>query len=423
MPILDIINTVIGVVFTLCYFYQLVYLVIAYVTKNKKPPETDERRKIAVLVAARNEENVIGGLLGTLTAQDYPKEYYEIFVVADNCTDATADTARKFGATVYERQSDTERGKGYALDFLLKSIARERGEDAFDGYLVFDADNLVEPNFISEMNKTFARGYDVVSSYRNSKNYGKSWLSAGQGMWFIRDSRIMNRARLKIGSCTFVSGTGFLFSASLCKHYGGWPFHTLTEDGEFTSANAVGRVRTAYCETAEFYDEQPVGFIQSWKQRLRWCKGGLQIFKIYLGKLMRGIFTGGGIACFDIAMSLAPAYLLSVLAVLVNIVGFSLMPFFGTYEGFIVSLTKICIGVGTAYLMLFVFSLAATISEWRKIHASPFKKILYMFTFPLFIFSFIPIAFIALFKRVEWAPIAHDGTATLSDMHEGEDEK
>lgn len=417
MPALDIINMVIGVVFTLCYFYQLVYLLIAYITKEKKPPSpVRENTRIAVLVAARNEENVIKGLLDTLFSQDYPKELYEVFVVADNCTDATAEVARSCGATVYERQNNAERGKGYALDFILKRIAADRGEDAFDGYLVFDADNLVEPNFLTEICKTFAGGYDVVSSYRNSKNYGKSWLAAGQGMWFIRDSRIMNRARMKIGSCTFVSGTGFVFSNALRKKYGGWPFHTLTEDGEFTSANAVERVSTAYCGTAQFYDEQPVGFVQSWKQRLRWCKGGLQIFGLYLGKLIRGIFTGGGIACFDIAMSLAPAYLLSVLAVLVNVVGFALMPFFGTYEGFVTSLVNVCIGVGTAYLMLFVFSLLATVSEWRKIHASAPKKILYMFTFPLFIFSFIPIAFIALFKRVEWSPIVHDGTSTLSDV-------
>ena len=92
------------------------------------------------------------------------------------------------------------------------------------------------------------------------------------------------------------------------------------------------------------------------------------------------------------------------------------MPFFGTYDGFIASLTRVCIGVGMAYLMLFVFSLAATVSEWRKIHATAPKKILYMFTFPLFIFSFIPIAFIALFKRVEWTPIIHDGASTLSDV-------
>ena len=415
MRALDIINAVIGVVFMLCYFYQLVYLFIAYIGRGKKRT-SDVKKKIAVLVAARNEESVIRTLLDTLSAQDYPKDLYRVFVVADNCTDSTARVASECGATVYERTNTEERGKGYAIDFLIKSIERDLGDDAFDGYLVFDADNLVESDFISEIVKTFAQGYDVVSSYRNSKNYGQSWLAAGQGMWFLRDSRILNEARMRTGSCTFVSGTGFLFSRELCKKYGGWPFHTLTEDGEFTCANAVGRVKTAYCGTARFYDEQPVGFVQSWRQRLRWCKGGLQIFKIYLGKLIKGIFTGGGIACFDISMCLAPAYLLSVTAVLVNVVGFALMPFFGTYSGFFTSLYKVIFGVSTAYFLLFIFSVAITISEWKRIRSSVPKKILYMFTFPLFIFSFIPIAFVALFKRVEWSPIVHDGTLTLEDM-------
>lgn len=415
MRALDIVNTVIGVVFMLCYFYQLVYLFIAYIGKQPRC-RSEAKRRIAVLVAARNEEGVIATLLDTLADQDYPKELYRVFVVADNCTDNTARVASEHGAAVYERTSTEERGKGYALDFLIKSIWRDFGEEAFDGYLVFDADNLAEPNFISEISGTFADGYDVVSSYRNSKNYGASWLAAGQGMWFLRDSRILNVARMKTGSCTFVSGTGFLFSHALCKKYGGWPFHTLTEDGEFTCANAVGRVKTAYCGTARFYDEQPVGFVSSWRQRLRWCKGGLQIFKIYLGKLIKGIFTGGGIACFDISMCLAPAYLLSVTAVLVNIVGFALMPFFGTYAGFITSLIKVVFGVCSAYFLLFIFSIAITVSEWSRIRASAPKKILYTFTFPLFIFSFIPIAFVALFKRVEWTPIVHDGSLTLKDM-------
>ena len=419
MPVLDKINLCIGVVFTLCYFYQIVYLFIAYL--GRKPRcASEEKKRIAVLIAARNEEAVIGNLIQNLKDQDYSRDMYEIFLVADNCTDKTAAVAKEAGAVVYERQSNTERGKGYALDFLLKKIDSDYGDDAFDGFLVFDADNLVESDFISKINATFACGYDVVSSYRNSKNYGAGWRAAGQGMWFLRDARVLNTARMKIGGCTFVSGTGFIFSNGLKKRYGGWPFHTLTEDGEFTACNAVSRVKCAYCPDAEFYDEQPVGFVQSWKQRLRWCKGGLQIFKIYLGKLLRGIFTGGGISCFDISMSLAPAYLLSVIAVLVNVTGFALMPFFATRDSFLVTLTNVATGVLTAYMMLFIFSLAVTISEWKKIRASAPKKLLYMFTFPLFIFSFIPVAFIALFKKVEWSPIAHDGSTTLSDIHNGD---
>ena len=421
VPILDKINSVIGIIFFACYFYQIVYLFIAYLTKDKEPPKTEKLAKIAVLIAARNEERVVGNLVDTLLMQDYKKDAYRVFLVADNCTDNTAAVAKEHGATVYERRNCKERGKGYALDFLIKNIWQDFGHGEFDGFLVFDADNLAEPDFLTEINKTFALGYDVVSSYRNSKNYAQSWLAAGQGMWFIRDARILNKARMKIGSCTFVSGTGFLFSRALCEKNGGWPFHTLTEDGEFTSANAVGRVKTGYCGTAEFYDEQPVTLSESWKQRLRWCKGGLQIFRLYLGKLLLGIFKRGGLACFDIAMCLAPAYLISVVAVLVNLVGFALMPFFGTYAGFFVSLSKIAIGVFGAYAMLFIFSLAATVSEWKKLHAGAFKKILYTFTFPLFIFSFIPIALAALFKRVEWTAIAHNDTATLSDLHGGKD--
>ena len=280
MQVLNIINICLSAVFLLCYFYQFIYLVIAYVGGIKKYPDAPPS-KLAVIIAARNEEGVIANLIGSLMEQDYPREFFDVFVVADNCTDSTAAVAREAGAIVYERQNQLERGKGYAVDFLLKSIQRDRGEDAYDAFIVFDADNVAEKNYLTEMNKAFAAGYEVVSSYRNASNYGRGWRAAGQGMYFLRDARVLNLARVRIGGNTFIAGTGFLFSNEICKRYGGWPFHTLTEDGEFTLHNAVNDAKSGYCNSAMFYDEQAVDRKTSWNQKLRWCKGGLQIFRKY----------------------------------------------------------------------------------------------------------------------------------------------
>ena len=197
MLVLQIINWCIGGVFTLCYLYQIVYLFIAYLGGIKKFPDAPPK-KYAILVSARNESGVIKNLLSSLEEQDYPKEYFRVFVVADNCTDNTAEIARECGATVYERSNQNERGKGYALDFLIKSIERDYKDELPDAYIVFDADNVAEKNYITEMNKAFATGYDVVSSYRNASNYGAGWRAAGQGMYFLRDARVLNLARMRI---------------------------------------------------------------------------------------------------------------------------------------------------------------------------------------------------------------------------------
>ncbi len=406
MNALDIINLCLGIVFFLCYSYQFIYLMIAIFSKKKTYPDAAPS-DLAVIIAARNESAVIKRLIDSLTSQNYPKDRYRIFVVADNCTDNTAEIAREAGAIVYERFNNEERGKGYALNYLIGKIKEDYPDRIPEGYIVFDADNIVDENYLSEMNRPLAAGYEVVSSYRNASNYGENWRAGGQGMYFLRDARVLNYARAKIGTNTFIAGTGFMFSRSLEERYGGWPFHTLTEDGEFTMHNAVNGAKCAYCHDAVFLDEQATDLKTSWNQKLRWCKGGLQIFKIYMKQLVRGVFSRRSISCFDMAMCLTPAYFISLTAIAVNTVGLTAELCLGEppEKVFISALTMIA----TAYLALLIFSIFVTISEWKKIKASAFKKILYMFTFPVFIFSFIPPAAVAIFKKVEWKQIQHKG--------------
>ena len=406
LTVFNIVNLCIGGLFVMCYFFQVLYLFIPFIIRMPKHKEP-KPHKLAVLVSARNEENVIGTLIDSIKAQDYPSELLTTVVIADNCTDKTAEVARSHGAVVYERFDTVNIGKGYALDFVLKKLSADFGDDAFDAFIVFDADNILTQNYITEINKTFSDGYEVVTCYRNSKNYGESWLAGGSGLWFIRDSRYLNGSRFRIGACPQVSGTGFLFSNKIKKmNDGGWPYHTLTEDYEFTCDCVTKGIKFGYCETAKFYDEQTATAKQSWNQRLRWTKGGLQAFAKHWRGLVKGLFSKNFIACYDMLMSIAPAYVISLFAVFFNIFGIitlsclgyephqTLIPFLGNVLG--------------AYLLLFSQSLVCTITEWRQIRAPFYKKILYAFTFPFFIFSYIPMAFVALFvKRIEWKPIPH----------------
>lgn len=395
-----IVNLIIGVIFVLCYGYQLAYIFIAYLKKDKPlPPEKENR--LAVLISARNEEGVIQRLISSLKDQSYDASRYEIFLVADNCTDSTAAVAREQGITVYERFNSEERGKGYALNFILHKIWEDRGEDAFDGFVVFDADNLAHKDFLREINKVFSGGYDVVTAYRNSSNYGENWLTAGMGMYFLRDATIMNRARSKLGCNTCVTGTGFLFSNRLARENGGWPYHTLTEDGEFTMANACKGVSTSYAHNAIFYDEQPETNKDSWGQRVRWCKGGLQIFRLYLTKLISGVFSHRFLSFFDMANFLFCAYFTAVVATVANLIAVPLALVSGA-DPMQVAVMFLAMG-GFVYVALSSFSIAVTISDWNRISAKPWKKVLYALTFPAFIFSFAPPAFAAIFKKnLEW---------------------
>ena len=261
MHTVEMINFIIMCLFFACYVYQFVYIPIAWLPRKKETLHAPMHR-FAVLIAARNEEAVIGKLIDSIKAQSYPGRLVKIFVAADNCTDATAEAARSHGAEVYERYDMTRRGKGYALDFLLREI-KLRGHGRFDGYIVLDADNVLDRDFILHMNETFSAGHDIVTCYRSSKNYGDNWISAGYALWFLRESRYLNSARARLGSSCGVSGTGFLFSqAVLDAQGGGWPFHLLTEDIEFTIDNVTRGMKVGYCPDAIAYDEQPISFRQ-----------------------------------------------------------------------------------------------------------------------------------------------------------------
>lgn len=412
METIKLINFIIATVFFICYSYQFAYILVPYL-KKEKPHKPVELHRYAVLISARNEELVIGNLLDSISAQDYPSRLVRVFVVADNCTDETAKVARAHGAIVYERFNDKLVGKGYALEYLLDRIGEEYG-DVFDAYMVFDADNLLSEDYIRCMNETFSDGYRIITSYRNSKNYGDNWISAGYALWFLREAKYLNNARYLLGTSCAVSGTGFLFDREILKSCGGWPFHLLVEDIEFTIHNVVSGEKVGYCPRAVLYDEQPTKFSQSWKQRMRWARGYIQILRKYGGDLLHGIFAKRSFSCFDMTMNIAPAVILSFLGIIINAGAavYSVLNGGGTdvlLQSFGQLILNTC-------LMMFIIGAITTISEWKNIYCSAPKKILYAFTFPLFMLTYLPICIVALFRPVKWEPIVHDRVRTLSEV-------
>ncbi len=416
MKVIVYLNFIISVVFTLCYFYQAIYVFVGLFRKNRVFAE-QKKHRYAVMICARNEGDVIGNLIESLNHQNYPKELFDIFVVADNCTDHTRQAAESLGATVYERFDTEKVGKGYALNWLLARIAEDRG-DVYEGFFVFDADNVVEPDFILEMNKLFSNGYRVITSYRNSKNYGKNWISAGYALWFLREARFLNHARMALSTSCAISGTGFLVSREVFQKNGGWIHHLLTEDIEFTTDSIIAGETIGYCGRAVLYDEQPESFYQSYIQRLRWSKGFYQVFKKYGARLFSGIFRGR-FACYDMLMTLMPAMLLTLISTVLNVIAIpvGLMTQAAETVELLMALAKTLL---TFYGMFFALGGITAICERKQIHCAGWKKVASVFTFPLFMLTYIPISVIALFKKVEWQPIKHSVSVKVSDIYEGE---
>lgn len=413
MQLITSINYFIWIIFVVCYLYQMYYIIVPYIKKDKPLKEPNANR-FAVLISARNESGVIKQLLDSIKSQTYPSELVDIYVVADNCTDNTAEIARECGANVYERFDTVNVGKGYALNYLLREISRKYNDEHYDGFFVFDADNVLDPHYIEEMNKTFSSGYDILTSYRNSKNYGDNWISAGYSLWFLRESKYLNYSRMLMNTSCAISGTGFMFSKEIAKELNGWKYYLLTEDIEFTVDHVINNYKIGYAKNAVLYDEQPKEFKQSVRQRMRWAKGYYQVLCNYGSKLIKGIFKDKSFSCYDMSMSIMPAMVLTIFSAVINITAILV----GLMADISVApvLESIMGGFVSMYVTMYTIGAITTISERKKIYTSTWKKILYTFTFPIFMMTYIPITFVALFKKVEWKPIVHSQSKTLADI-------
>lgn len=391
----------------LCCAYQLGYTLLSLVKTPRWKPGAGTNR-YAVLICARNEAAVLPKLLESLRAQDYPG-VLDLYVAADNCTDDTARLARKGGATVFERHDLVHVGKGYALNFLLHRIWAEGKH--YDGYLLFDADNLARPDFVRRLDGVFSPECPVVAGYRNTKNY-RGWVAAGQGLCFIREVRFLNCPRTLLGFSGNVTGTGFLVSEEILRTAGGWPWHCLCEDLEFSTVQMIAGRRIAYCPQAEYFDEQPATLSQSVRQRLRWCKGFLQVMASRGAGLGRAALRGSW-SCADLLISRIAPVLFNLLALGFAAVGVALA------GGPVLMLAALGRILACGYLSMLVMAALTTCTEWKRIQAPAVWKLAGIFTFPLYMATYLPIALVACVRRVEWTPVAHTRAVSLNQLDAG----
>lgn len=416
-------NYIFYLLFLACYFYQTIFVIIGFVRRKKasgqvRPAKTNHR--YAIFISAKNEETVIGELLDSIYEGDYPKECYDIYVCADNCTDQTAKNARLHHAHVYERFNTELVGKGYALNELYSYVRDLKGADYYEGFIVFDADNIVDEHFLTELNKTFdTEKFDAITTYRNSKNFAQSWISASQSINYLREARFSNYPRMLVGAQCMISGTGFLVSTKVMEKNGGWPYYLLTEDIQFSADSTVCGYKIGYCEDAVVYDEQVSTFKESWKQRLRYAKGFFQIDRYYTAPLFKSIFDGkhNRLGCYDVLMTVMPVSLIS-LALLASMLAIlaasSTMPYYVSMVYRIESAKLLGMTLFNTYFGLLLVGALTVFSEWDKIQCSTWEKIKYIPFYPIFTLSYIPINVEALFKKVKWDHIEHHSTRELS---------
>jgi len=291
MYVVDQILMYFVIIFGLLSSYTIIYQIMGLVFPSKKFKETKEQYNYAVILCARNEEKVIGQLIKSLKKQTYPQDKLTIFVVAHNCTDQTAQVAIEAGAIVYEFNNDKRR-KGYAIDYCLQQIKQryEKGVTHFDGYFLFDADNVISPNYVAEMNKAFDnKKYDMYNGYTEIKNFGDTFVSSYSSILRYSDNTNGSRARSILGISRRTMGTGCLIRSHLLAE--GWKWYNLVEDTEFSDGMIAKGYRLTFVESAGYFDEQPLTLKILIRQRMRWTKGRFQCFFKLFPRLVLGIIA------------------------------------------------------------------------------------------------------------------------------------
>lgn len=295
MDYFQIVYFVFFILLQICSLIMILFVIYAIIGlfKTRKYPHFTEQCSFGIVVSARNEEKVIDNVIKSVRSSNYPQDKLKIFVVAHNCTDKTAEVARTDGAIVYEYNNLNEARKGYALRYLFKQIEKDYKTTSLDGYIILDSDNTVASDYFSKMNDAFLANNKehIITAYRNTGNMAASTISYQYGLFFILVNVLLYRGRAVCNVTNRITGTGFLVPSKTLSN--GWNYVTLTEDLELTADEILNNRKIMYCDEAEFYDEQPTKFSVMYRQRLRWSKGLLIVFKQKAFSLFTSIFKKG----------------------------------------------------------------------------------------------------------------------------------
>ena len=398
----NILLGVISVFFTLYGMYYGITGLFAFFKRKEETISNKKKNKFSIIIAARNEEAVIGNLIDSLNKQNYPKDKFDINVIVNNSTDNTYKVSKKHGANTIKCEVPVK-SKGEVLHYIFNKF-KDKDNDA---YVIFDADNLVHPDFLKHMNDSLNKGFKVAQGFRDSKNYQDNWLSGSYALFYYIQNFFFNLSRKKINSSASINGTGFMVEKKFIESLDFSPI-TLTEDVELTTVCAIHNEKIDFQDKAITYDEHPTNFKVSLKQRLRWSKGNLQCWKYYHKDLVKSFRKNHNLACVDMY--------LNNLAAFIQVLSFAVIGI-GFIEKLIVEKVSFTLfglfGMLFSYLGTFIVSLFVTIYNKKSVTAMMSSLIL----FSLFMITWFPINVVSLFKKeIKWEHIGHNRSVNIDDI-------
>ena len=343
----------------------------------------------AILIPARDESKVIENLLKSIEIQN--EDMSNVYVIVEDKDDITCKITKRYGANIYIRKKPVRSRKGYALDECIKKILKTKH---YDLYFIFDADNILDSNFIKNMLKSWKKGYEIATGYRNILN-PTNVVSGCSGLVFSLVNNVLNKQNIKHNRPIILSGTGFYISGRIIEQLHGFPFNTLTEDYDLSLYVSANNISCTYNDKAIFFDEQPTDLKCSMKQRTRWIKGFFETRKKRLKNVKGDLFQKLGI--MPIVFTLVGLFLLFITS-LINI-------FVSNKSYMLLFLIPIII-----YVVLFLLTVLVLKKEKKYLNLNKSLKIKCLFFNPIFLSTFVICFFKAISnKDIKWDKINHNG--------------
>ena len=391
----------------------LLALIVNFIAKfinRNKPIKRDMNHDFCILIPARYESKVIGNLLKSIKKQSFKINMKDVYVIVESMEDETVNICKKYNATVFLRKKLNLQRKGYALDEAVQDILSKNKH--YDAYFIFDADNVLDKDFIKNMLPVYDKGYDLACGYRNCKNGNDSVVAASSALTFSLINTVFNNSKTKETRNITFSGTGFYIRGSILEELGGYPFHELTEDYEISMYATLNNLTTCYNTKSEFFDEQPLKYKQTINQRERWIRGYFDVRKKYTRKIFRGLklkdknFGSKLDESFGVVyyVFMVVGIVFWMLSLLVNII-------INLFSGktIIWLLFEYLMIILAVYLALLVMTFVIILLERKKIKLDTSMKIKVLFYNPLFMMTYVPCAIRALCKKeIKWQRVEHN---------------
>lgn len=289
--ILFTINNVILILIGIPFMLQFVFMFLFWLPK-KKFPVSEKKNRICVLIPAHNEADVIFDTVNRLfEKQNYPKEMFDVYVVAHNCSDNTAELARKAGANVFELNDPdpSHHIASYALKEGYEQILKT--EIPYDFSIRLDADNHINDDFFSLMNDAFNAGCQIARPYESALNMTQNNFTKACGLYYTFDSRFSSRVRERLHLDAHVNGPGSMVDFNIIRKIGGYDTTSITEDTEFIFKRMLEGYRCHFVEDAVVYEDLPSTFKDTYSRNKRIAGGNIRLLGKYGFRMLGKFFT------------------------------------------------------------------------------------------------------------------------------------